>query len=125
MSRSFIRMNMAARLTGSISASADFQSLSYSSLRHRVGFRPSHLFSLDATSQEVNWSMRRWGSGWVIVVVYIWRSVEKCGYVSQLAGSEAKNTEATTDFSSISMPALAAACLTMACVFWRTALIEV
>ena len=90
-----------------------------------MGLRPSHLFSLDATSHEVNWSMNRWGSGWVMVVVYIWRSVAKCGYVSQLAGSDAKNTEATTDFISISMPALAAACFTMACVFWRTALIEV
>ena len=45
--------------------------------------------------------------------------------MSQLAGSDAKNTDATTDFSSSSMPALAAACFTIACVFWRTALIEV
>ena len=45
---SFIRMNCAARLTGSISVSAAFQSWSYSSLRQRVMFRPDHLLSLAA-----------------------------------------------------------------------------
>ncbi len=66
-------------MTGSISASAARQVLSYSSLRQRVGLRPCHLFSLVATSHEQNWSMNRCGSGWVIVVVYIWRSVPKWG----------------------------------------------
>ena len=42
-----------------------------------------------------------------------------------MAASEEKNTEPVTDFSSISMPALAAACLMIAWVFWRGALIEV
>ena len=42
-----------------------------------------------------------------------------------LAGSVEKYTAGTTDFSSISIPILAAACLTMAWVFWRGALIEV
>src|SRR6266581_6081099 len=75
MTRSFSFTKSAARLTGSISASAAFQVRSYSSLRQRVGLRPDHLFSLEATSHEVNWSMKRCGSGWVIVVVYIWMSV--------------------------------------------------
>src|SRR4029453_11639325 len=78
-----------------------------------------------AISQGVNWSMKSWGSGMVCVTVYICRSVAKCGYVSRLAGSDEKYTDATTDLISISMPALAAACLTMAWVFWREGLIEV
>jgi hypothetical protein len=45
--------------------------------------------------------------------------------VSGLAVSDEKNTEPVTDFSSISIPALAAACLMIAWVFWRGALIEV
>src|SRR5207249_5123125 len=45
--------------------------------------------------------------------------------MSGLAASEEKKTDAVTDFSSSSMPALAAACLTMAWVFWRGALIDV
>jgi hypothetical protein len=45
--------------------------------------------------------------------------------VSGFAASEEKNTDATTDFSSISMPTLAAACLTMAWVFCRGALTDV
>ena len=45
--------------------------------------------------------------------------------MSGLATSDEKYTDAVTDLSSISMPALAAACLTMAWVFWRGALMEV
>ncbi len=45
--------------------------------------------------------------------------------MSGFAGSDEKNTDAVTDFSSISIPALAAAALTIAWVFWRGALIEV
>jgi hypothetical protein len=45
--------------------------------------------------------------------------------MSGLAASEEKKTEAVIDFSSNSMPALAAACLTIACVFCRGALIDV
>ena len=45
--------------------------------------------------------------------------------MSGLATSEEKKTDATTDFSSISIPALAAACLTIACSFCRSGLIEV
>src|SRR4030095_9902806 len=44
-SMSFIRMNRAARFTGSISVSAARYMRSYSSLRQRVEFRPDHLFS--------------------------------------------------------------------------------
>src|SRR4026209_1034843 len=102
---SFIWMNNAARLTGSPSASAALWSLPYSSLCQRVMLRPCHLSSFDAIAQGVNWSMKSWGSGMVSVTVYIWRSVEKCGYVSRLAGSDEKNTDATTDLSSNSMPA--------------------
>ena len=125
MTRSFIWMNIVARLTGSSSPSAALWSLPNSSLCQRTMLRPCHLFSFEAISQGVNWSMKSWGSGEVWVTVYICRSVAKCGYVSRLAGSDEKNTEATTDLISISMPALAAACLTMAWVFWRGALIEV
>src|SRR5207253_10753357 len=78
MTRSFILTKSAARLTGSSSVSAAWKTLSYSSLRQRVVFRPCHLFCLEATSQEVNWSMKCFGSGCVMVVVYIWMSVEKC-----------------------------------------------
>ena len=60
-----------------------------------------------------------------MVVVYIWMSALKCGNVSQFAGSEAKNTDATTDLISTSMPAFAQACLTIACVFCRGALVDV
>jgi hypothetical protein len=42
-----------------------------------------------------------------------------------LAASEEKYTEAVTALISTSIPALAAACFTMACVFCRGALIEV
>ena len=65
------------------------------------------------------------GSGALIVVLYIWRSAWKCEYVSGLAGSDEKNTDATTDFSSSSIPAFAQACLTIACVFCRGALMDV
>src|SRR4026209_2666292 len=60
-----------------------------------------------------------------MVVLSICRPAQKCGAVLGLAAAEEKNTEATTDLISISMPALAAACLTMAWFFWRGALIEV
>ena len=75
MTRSFILMKSAARLTGSSSASDARKALSYSSLRQRVMLRPCHLLSLVATSQEVNWFMKYSGSGEVAVVVYIWISV--------------------------------------------------
>ena len=42
-----------------------------------------------------------------------------------MATSEEKYTDAVTDFSSISIPAFWQACLTIAWVFWRGALIEV
>src|SRR5205814_5041730 len=42
-----------------------------------------------------------------------------------LPTSDEKNTDAVTDLSSMSMPAFWQACLMMACVFWRGALIEV
>ena len=42
-----------------------------------------------------------------------------------MATSEEKKTDAVTDFSSMSMPAFWHACLTIAWVFWRGALIEV
>src|SRR5213076_1618284 len=38
---------------------------------------PLPLVRLRGDFQETNWSMKRCGSGWVIVVVYIWTSVEK------------------------------------------------
>src|SRR5262249_7659787 len=75
ITRAVILMQSAARLTGSISLSAARNSLSYSSLRQRVMFRPCHLLSLEATSHDANWSMKSSGSGCVIVVVYIWMSV--------------------------------------------------
>ena len=74
MARSFILTKSAARLSGSISVSAAFHARSYSALRHRVMFVSAHLFSLEAISQEVNWSIKRCGSGRVMVVVYIWMS---------------------------------------------------
>jgi hypothetical protein len=77
MTMSFILMKSAARFTGSISASAARKVLSYSSLRQRVMLRPWYLLSLDAISHDVNWFMNSSGSGIVIVVVYIWTSVEK------------------------------------------------
>src|SRR5262249_43661992 len=52
--RSFMRMNRAARLIGSSSPSAARKVLSYSSLRQRVMLRPCHLFALEASSQEQN-----------------------------------------------------------------------
>src|SRR5262245_33009116 len=75
ITRSFILMNRAARLTGSISCSAALHRLSYSSLRQHVLFVRANLLSLADTSHDVNWSMKRGGSGWVMVVVYICRSV--------------------------------------------------
>ena len=77
ITRSFIFTKSAARLAGSISDSAAFQTLSYSPFCQRVLLRPCHLLPRDATSQEANWSMNRCGSGSVIVVVYIWMSVAK------------------------------------------------
>ena len=65
--------------------------------------------------------MNRWGSGRSSVEgVHLDVGPEPAELVSGFPGSLPKYTEATTDFSSISMPALAAACLTMAWVFWRT-----
>ncbi len=45
--------------------------------------------------------------------------------LSGLASSEPKKTDATTVFSSMSIPALSAPCLMMACSFCRSGLIEV
>ena len=59
------------------------------------------------------------GSGCVIVVVYICMSQYSFVYVSGLATSDEKNTDAVTAFSSRSMPTFCAACLMMACVFCR------
>src|SRR6185437_9457356 len=87
--------------------------------------RPWYLSPVDDATQEQNWFMKYCGSGALIVVLYICRSAEKCGNVSGLAASELKKTEATTAFSSSSIPALAAACLTMACVFCRGPLVDV
>ena len=70
--------------------------------------------------------MNRWGSGPpVMLKAYIWRSAQNFDVVSGFPGSLPKYTEATTDLSSISIPAFAAACFTMAWVFCRTGLIEV
>src|SRR4029450_9805377 len=62
ITRSFIRMNMAARFTGSISCSAFRHTVSYSALRQRLTFRPVHLFSLVGMSHEQNCPMKPWGS---------------------------------------------------------------
>src|SRR5262249_39687845 len=94
-------------------------------LRQRTTFWPCHLFALEAISQETNRSMNAWASGASGPVVYIWRSAVNCRYVSGFPGSEEKNTEPTTDFSSTSKPARVMACLTMAWVFCRGALTEV
>src|SRR5687767_11106114 len=87
--------------------------------------RPRHLFSLVAPSHEQYWFMKRSGSGCGIVVLYICRSLKNLVYVSGLATSEEKYTEATTDLSSMSMPAFWQACLMIAWHFCRGALIEV
>ena len=124
-SMSFMRMNSAARFTGSISVSAALYIRSYSSLRQRVEFRPAHLLSFWAISHDTNGCMNSWGSGEPLTRLYICRSAEKCARVSALAGSVEKYTAGTIAFTSSSIPILAAACLTMAWVFWRGALIEV
>src|SRR5215472_10193972 len=74
VSTSFIRMNRAARLTGSISLSAAFQSRSYSSFRHRVVLRAAHLFSFEQISADVKFDMKVCGSGAPGPTLYIWRS---------------------------------------------------
>ena len=72
-----------------------------------------------------NWFMNRWGSGRVMVDgVHLDVGLELRERVP-VRGSEAKNTDATTDFISTSMPAFAQACLTIACVFCRGALVDV
>src|SRR4029453_8692239 len=115
--RSFIRMNWAARLTGSISVSAARKARSCASLRQRVELRPAHLFSFCETSHDTKGSMKRCGSGEPELKLYICRSVGKWGGVWGWAGSVEKYTAGTIDFSSMSMPTLAAACLTIAWVF--------
>src|SRR5262245_1864567 len=74
VSMSFIRMNRAARLTGSISLSAAFQSRSYSSCRHRVVLRAAHLFSFEQISAVVKFDMKVCGSGAPGPTLYICRS---------------------------------------------------
>jgi hypothetical protein len=115
--RSFIRMNKAARVTGSISCSAMRQSWSYASFRHRTMLEPVHWFAFCATSQEQNSRMKACGSGCLWNLPSTWRSAEKCAAGSGLPGSELKHTESTTGFSSTSIPARAQACLTMAWIF--------
>src|ERR1700682_2995920 len=87
--------------------------------------RPCHLFAFDEISHDTYWFMKISGSGSGIVVLYIWMSAKNLVYVSGLATSEEKYTEATMDFSSTSMPAFWQACFTTAWHFWRGALIEV
>ena len=111
-------------MTGSISVSAARYSRSNSSLRQRVVLRPENLFSLLATSHEGKTRMDGWGST-SNCQAYIWRSALKWPMLSGFPSSEPKKTEATTVFSSISIPALAAPCLMMACSFCRSGLIEV
>ena len=122
--RSFILMNIAARLTGSISVSAPLYRRSNSSLCQRVVLRPENLFSLVATSHDGKTRMDGCGST-SNCQAYIWRSAVKWPRLSGLASSEPKKTDATTVFSSISIPALLAPCLMMACSFCRSGLIEV
>src|SRR5262245_31239349 len=117
MSRSFIWMKRAARLTGSISTSASRHRRSYSAFCQRVMFRRLHLFSRLGISHEQNWDMKNCGSS-PVNVVNIWRSARKRTLVSALLGSAEKNTEAGMDFTSTSMPARATACLTTIWIFW-------
>src|SRR6266851_2223163 len=72
---SFSLISMAARLTGSSSVVAALWVSSYSLFCQRVMLRPCHLFSLDAASHETNCSRNTSGSGWVMLTVYICRSV--------------------------------------------------
>src|SRR5262249_59501569 len=92
VSRSFIRMKWAARLTGSISVSAARKSRSYSSLRQRVALRPAHLFSFCEASHDTKGSMNRCGSGDPELKLYICRSAVKWEDVSRLAGAVGKDT---------------------------------
>src|SRR6188474_1533138 len=87
--------------------------------------RPCHLLAFCEISAVVHWFMNRSGSGCGIVVLYICRSEKNFVYVSGFATSLEKYTEATTLFSSTSMPAFWHACFTIAWHFWRGALIEV
>ena len=118
-------MNSAARLTGSSSACAALCVASYSSLRQRVMLRPCHLFSLlrdlpraELVHEELRVGLRHGRR------VHLHVGVE-LGVGVRVGDVDEKNTDAVTDFSSRSMPALAQACLTIAWVFWRGALIEV
>ena len=83
------------------------------------------MFAFWQTSAEMYWSMKRSASGAVMVVVYICMSAQNFGYVSGLATSDEKNTDAVTDFSSRSTPAFWQDCLTIACSFWRVPLMDV
>src|SRR5205823_2974550 len=107
------------------SPSASRNALSYRSLRQRVMLRPCHLFSFDATSHDTNARMKASGSGTDVVDVNICRSVENFLLVSGFPSSAEKYTDAVTAFSSTSIPAFWHACLTIAWVFWRGALVEV
>lgn len=71
-----MRMNRAARLTGSISTCAALCAASYSAFCQRVRLRLAHLFSFCDSSQDVNCSMKVCGSGCVMVVVYICMSAQ-------------------------------------------------
>src|SRR5262249_60648387 len=97
VSRSFIRMKWAARLTGSISVSAARKSRSYSSLRQRVALRPAHLFSFCEASHDTKGSMNRCGSGDPELKLYICRSAVKWEDVSRLAGAGGKETGGAED----------------------------
>jgi hypothetical protein len=74
--RSFILMNMAARLTGSSSTCAALKVASYSALLQRTRLRLAHLLAFCAICSVVNCSMKICGSGCVMVVVYIWMSAQ-------------------------------------------------
>src|ERR671922_1489264 len=122
---SFMRMNIAARFTGSSSDSAAVKSRSYSGSEKRLELRPIHLFAFEAISDVAKMFMKYAGSGWPMVQLYIWRSARNLLEVSGLPGSDEKYTDADTVLSSRSIPALRHACLTIAWVFCRGALIEV
>src|SRR6201996_3074110 len=123
--RSFIWMNSAARLTGSSSFSDKRNSLSYSGLDQRHLFCSCQPLAFWHASHDTHCCMKRSGSVPARVLRNISMSAKNLPYVSGLVRSDEKNTEACPVFSSSSMPALPHACLTMACTFWRTELIEV
>ena len=120
-----MRMNRAARFTGSSSDSDAAKAASYSALLQRLLFRLCHLLAFCESSDERNWRMLPAGSCEPNIHVNICMSAQNFPKVSGLPTSDEKKTDAATDFNSRSMPAFCAACLTIACSFWRVALMEV